>query len=271
MYQQVTKFHALYVASRASDGVNAGGIQYVLGVGKTRADELLRQLYKEGFLYRHRNAMYERGKLIGELEYFTLTRKGHEKVDLFGIRSREHLDSVQAHLHQDARGKHMGLDITAYSNLKALNRKPTDDDYDEKVVIYSDDHFKARLDGMPDGTYETTNDTKETRFRAGSYSGYSHWRSMLAKLALDTTPEYIWEHLSDFEGKPFIELINFSDCEGAIGPKTAKKLAADFAAFEERAEALYKDHEDGNYFLSKYKEWKKAFELAAQNGFVRFH
>lgn len=63
---------------------------------------------------------------------------------------------------------------------------------------------------------------------------------------------------------PFSELINFSDCEGVIGPKTAAKLARDFAAFEAQAEAW------GDDFYDQYLNWEEVFLMAADGGAVAF-
>ena len=55
------------------------------------------------------------------------------------------------------------------------------------------------------------------------------WR-VLAAPKVRTNPEK--------EGLPFVELINFSDCEGVIGPEVAAKLAKDFADYEFSASAF---------------------------------
>lgn len=65
---------------------------------------------------------------------------------------------------------------------------------------------------------------------------------------------------------PFIELINFTDCDGAIGPLVAAKLAADFDAHAEAAKA-------SSYpgFWRLYDDFRIAFHLAADSGAVHFH
>lgn len=147
--------------------------------------------------------------------------------------------------------------------------------------------LEARLDGLHDGSVkpecpgdlavlaETAPVTEDTSFRAGSYSGYNWWREHLCKFALGCEPGELWEDPEDFEGKPFVELINFSDCEGAIGPRTSAKLAADFASHEPRvaswAEAHIEEPDNRGYFIELFGEWKRGFELAAQNGFLIFH
>ncbi len=49
-----------------------------------------------------------------------------------------------------------------------------------------------------------------------------------------------------------------------LGPAVAVKLARDFAAFRERAEAV------GGSFFELYEVWRRAFELTAGNGALRF-
>jgi hypothetical protein len=65
--------------------------------------------------------------------------------------------------------------------------------------------------------------------------------------------------------KPFYELINFSDCEGIIGPEVSTKLYNDFVKFE----VVAKNEEE--YFYRKYKDWMKAFKVASNKGVVSFH
>lgn len=176
----------------------------------------------------------------------------------------------------------MGLDITAYSNLKRIDavfnkdgepvdpttREPIDGDYYQPI---HNPHYD-RADGLTEGVFRYE---KAIGHRAGSYSGYNLWREELAKLAGwplgsyeffgDVRPSHAASAWKATEG-PFFELINFSDCEGTIGAVTSKKLALDFAEYQAKADA----HED-EYFRMKYKEWRAAFELAANAGAVNFH
>jgi len=117
--------------------------------------------------------------------------------------------------------------------------------------------------------------SEEHAFRAGSYSGYNWWRATLSNLAHDVEPQEIWDDYYLWMDQAFVELINFSDAEGTIGPKTAAKLAKDFAFYElqilSRAQQVLADEGEREYFIDAYEEWKRAFELAAQDGFVIFH
>ena len=71
-----------------------------------------------------------------------------------------------------------------------------------------------------------------------------------------------------------MDLIDFADNEGVIGPETSKKLYKDFKDNLKRA-MEYKPDPDvddmSEWFIVKYKVWMKAFELASANGCVQFH
>jgi hypothetical protein len=172
----------------------------------------------------------------------------------------------------------MGLDITAYSQLKHIGWHPFESDQNEgepgpwcyhegHVQTFSYDCFPQSFRGIPilgtrrlqDGTgileggcYAITDGTETHDFRF-SYGGYSAWR---ANLQEQFNPD------RDPDG-PFYELIWFADNEGSIGPEAARDLLADFTMHADR------------YTLpanwpNKFSDWIRAFELAADSGLVRF-
>lgn len=153
----------------------------------------------------------------------------------------------------------MGLDISAYRMLQGPIKGINEDEDEKHVCIRVEEAFVERADGLREGYYLGD---RTFGFRAGSYSGYNHWRNQLAEVAGYGSDEGCWESKSG----PFWELINFSDCQGVIGPITSAKLAADFANYQAKAEA-YGDE----YFLHCYNNWRKAFEIAAGHGAVIFH
>lgn len=172
----------------------------------------------------------------------------------------------------------MGLDITWYRGLKKVENvvfdgdgEPTNVEYYFRPYVNSD--FPGRespLEHREIYTYEEAD--------AGPYIGYgryNHWRDWLAKIAgwpLKSYHQYgkDWpSHCVDCwngETGPFSELINFSDCEGAIGHVVAAKLAKDFAEFDDRAKAA-----DARNFYEHYKQWRLVFVMASDNGAVSFH
>jgi hypothetical protein len=125
--------------------------------------------------------------------------------------------------------------------------------------------FPIQAAGISEGVlYEPAD---KFSFRAGSYSGYNRWRDQLARIAGFADDSDAWENGP--QGKPFYELIHFSDCEGVIGPTIAAKLAKDFADNQPHADAFVGPESD--WFQTKYADWRKAFEMASDNGAVSFH
>lgn len=177
----------------------------------------------------------------------------------------------------------MGLDITAYRKVRLMDTELTrkDEDYYDFVeenggfTTYVNEAFPGRADPILDGRgYET--DEEAFGFRAGSYSGYNDWRNQLAELAgyacVESERPYRGKELRcdesafNADSGPFHELISFSDCEGIIGSVAAKKLAKDFADFQEKADSF-----GDEYFRRKYADWRKACEMAADDGCIKFH
>lgn len=159
----------------------------------------------------------------------------------------------------------MGLDITAYKNLKKVENPILDEDgYPENwesnwlpgaSMKWSESVWPGRGEGVdPDTTYSFE---EEYDFRAGSYSGYNWWRDNLRTIS---------------NGAAFRELIDFADNEGVIGTVVSRKLAEDFESWEGRA-ASYANNlgEEGKYWIDRYRCWKKAFQMASENGAVDFH
>lgn len=171
----------------------------------------------------------------------------------------------------------MGLDISAHSKLvEAPDAAREEDgelvDYDAFVEFYDNPDFPGRFEGLKTSmAYAVEGDSAGL---STGYSRYSAWREELAKLAGYPAGKYEQygqvkeSHCVPCWGGatgPFSEQINFSDCEGTIGPIVCAKLAKDYAEFAEKAEAV------GGYFWEKYQEWKVCFDLGADNGAVRFH
>lgn len=161
----------------------------------------------------------------------------------------------------------MGLDISTYRKLVLANGNEAFDETGELKYeegwhqMFVNHNFPSQADGIEDGKAYRGEEGKG--FRAGSYGGYNRWRETLASIAGYTSPAEVWDNPKP---GPFFELVNFSDCEGVIGPDTSRKLAKDFADFYEKAKAL-----GDEYFFQKYEEWKAAFEFASDSGAVCFH
>jgi hypothetical protein len=162
----------------------------------------------------------------------------------------------------------MGLDVSYFRNATFLRPDPQDDSYDweggSETAAYPNSDFADQADGLVAGVYRVED---SGGFRAGAYSAYNRFREQLAAMA-GYTPEDAWEGRAN--GKPFQELVNFSDCNGMIGPKTSAKLAADFAAHQATAD-VNENWMHVATFADMYRSFRLAFETAAQDGFVQFH
>lgn len=174
----------------------------------------------------------------------------------------------------------MGLDIMAYKNVKFIDAVEGIETVEEYAVIdvngikyqedqfyqlYLDPHFPKQSENLKEYMLLDDDQHSDYSFRAGSYGHYNVWRRNLAKIAGYheegiECDEAAWN--CDFG--PFLELIYFSDCEGAINSKVSAKLLSDFKLYEEQAS------KEGEYFYEKYKCFMEAFEIASENGVVIF-
>jgi hypothetical protein len=205
----------------------------------------------------------------------------------------------------------MGLDISAVSKLEPIEvpediEQWSDEWYDweadqggDVYNVWSSPNFPEQAEGMEDGTY-IARDSQHTSFRAGSYSGYGTWRDWLAQATMGGIlnksggAQSMWDSADGGDyGLPFMELINFSDAEGIIGPVASKKLYYDFRKYEndvmdwmdrmylsrkpidssswDEKEPQPLDKGDFEWFQRQYQEWKNAFRIASDNGIVMFH
>jgi hypothetical protein len=114
---------------------------------------------------------------------------------------------------------------------------------------------------------------------AMGYGWFNRWRERLALLVGITWLHEWWDqaHALEASGReptePFWQLINFSDCEGALGPSVCTRLATDFDAWADRASAIvYSPGIDGASWSRSYETWRKAMHDAARTGgLIEFH
>jgi hypothetical protein len=158
----------------------------------------------------------------------------------------------------------MGLDITAYSNIRVAEGVEPDEDGDIPDdcfwVFTNGEEFPEHAGELKDGTIYRYD--RAFGFCPGSYRRYNLWRDSLAVMAGYGSAKIVWEQ--SLSG-PFSELISFSDCDGIIGHKFAAKLARDFAELDKKARGF-----SSTEFYAKYQDWRRAFELAANLGAVKF-
>jgi hypothetical protein len=178
----------------------------------------------------------------------------------------------------------MGLDITVYTGTRKVVGErargileaecPDDAAYAQGLTIpYINPDFPGREEGVESGAvYEYEGSWS---FRAGSYSGHGQFRMSLCRMmGYGKFLRFVRSPEREVEGpkRPFEELINFSDCEGTLGPVVAARLAKDFADHEERAKEFAGGLHHDAYFLERYADWKKAFEdVVEHGGYVEFH
>jgi hypothetical protein len=161
----------------------------------------------------------------------------------------------------------MGLDIVAFEHANPVIACDQDqEEHDNHIVAWVDKNMERSLRGLEIGRcYDVAGD--DIGFRAGSYSGYNEWREALAQRALGLSAFAVWEDPPRFVEQPFFELINFSDCQGTIGPDAASDLAGDFGALRARIAAQpLPDPDEEAWFMDVYGQFQEAFELAASGG-----
>ena len=163
----------------------------------------------------------------------------------------------------------MGLDIISISKIEKSDNE--DGFYIDKITEktkYNHNH------NYGEGWYESGVDSKTFDFRAGSYSTYSQFRQVLSKAILGCSPETVWLKEEEMKDAPFFELINFSDCDGYMGPEVAEKLYNDFLAHAKQfVSYVYKNIDDVNsreFLTIKYDNWAKACHNAKEGGILIF-
>lgn len=193
----------------------------------------------------------------------------------------------------------MGLDITAYKNVKLVESPEFDEDGDithpeNGVKIYGSgaEHPWVQADDLEVGqVYEY--EGRLSGYRS-PYSTYSTLRDELARIAgyeeyknLDGyrdgrfyAARVIHEWVENDKQGLLAELIFFSDCDGEIGTKTCRKILADLMHVQKLNDVC-----KVNVGKLQYQDKKpldprnerllddlvETFVYAAQDGFVRFH
>lgn len=98
------------------------------------------------------------------------------------------------------------------------------------------------------------------------HGSYGAWRHELAQIAGFQSAHDLWTDVD--LNAPFVELINFSDCEGSLGAAVCAKLAKDFEQFKEQATPKWADNP---WSHEVYGNFHKAFKQAGErNGLVQF-
>lgn len=167
----------------------------------------------------------------------------------------------------------MGLDVTAYRQLKLEPEARADADGSAPEGMWcpgasmewSEKQWPGRADGIPDANAYYSYSDADALIRY-SYGTHGDFRENLAQLAGFADAKEVW---NDPRPGPFVELINFADNEGVIGPAVARKLAADFA--DNHAEAERRFAKDHPWMWSCYQKWEAACDMAGDGGALEFH
>lgn len=197
----------------------------------------------------------------------------------------------------------MGLSVEYYSQIEPVKSALPNGcvcgecDLDDEACCICDEYVQAKfIDGFSsqyeglerDAVYKSNGEQGE--FYGLSCSGYTDFRDALAKMVgypmatlnvyrEGPTEKHLW---GAFEAKsgPFLEQLNFPDCDTCIGPAASKRLYDDYVKFERMAKSFHIEENylfadvmkdaDGTMFYRVYKQFMKAFEVALDDGLVSF-
>jgi hypothetical protein len=167
----------------------------------------------------------------------------------------------------------MGLSIYAISNIKLSGNIIDDEPTDKDINVYPGTF--NRIAGLEVGLYQASNKSNEFDFHAGSYGTYNWFRRNLSTAIFGVSSEDIWLKSEAYEGRPFFELIEFSDCDGVIGPEVSKKLHEDFETHRSSMikyclDNFIDDDHSYEYTMGVYDNFSKAFKIASNGGLVLF-
>jgi hypothetical protein len=167
----------------------------------------------------------------------------------------------------------MGLSIYAISKIKLSGNIIDDEPTDKDINVYPGTF--NRISGLEVGLYQETDKSKHHDFQAGAYSTYNWFRRNLSTAIFGVAPEKIWLNTEAYEGRPFFELIEFSDCDGIIGPDVSKKLHQDFETHRPNMikfclENFIDDDQSYESVMDTYDNFTTAFKIASDGGLVLF-
>lgn len=161
----------------------------------------------------------------------------------------------------------MGLDVLYCRHVEPISAEEAKrrEEAGGLCARYSvtDERFLPRLAGLEAEFVAPADGEEFQSFRAGSYGAYTQWRDRLSMVMLGAIPDEVWQQPALFEEMPFYPLIDFSDCEGCIGPKVSARLAGDFVANSSR----FAEHPlVGAFSVKTYENFMAAFLAAGGSG-----
>lgn len=107
-----------------------------------------------------------------------------------------------------------------------------------------------------------------------SYGTYNDIRDYISRYAIGKPSREVWGDCSDLKDNepyphPLCHIINFSDCEGFIGPKAVKEMAEYLQIHEcEIYEKFKKDHDEGEdtFYSNVFINLSKGIRETARHG-----
>lgn len=159
----------------------------------------------------------------------------------------------------------MGLDITAYRQIKKREPQPAADVevYPNGVRFRANTDFPRQAEGVEESpiVYDYA---QAFDFHVGPYSGYNKMRDAVCVAVHGLSAASFWDLLAvNREPKDLHDWINFSDCEGVIGSKCAAKLAEQWRRNADNiVKAIGAEH---------YAVWQVAFDMASDGGAIQYH
>lgn len=151
----------------------------------------------------------------------------------------------------------MGLDVCALRIIKPSNEE------DGYYILRNDFEQGNQLEKFEEGYYEAE---KGLFSFCCSYGFFRFFRALLCNMVNKCDVEILWKNPEKYFGTPFLEMINYSDCEGDFDYVVAEKLYNDFCEYEENAKI-----ELGDMF-SYYLDYKNVLkECVDIKGVVHYY
>lgn len=163
----------------------------------------------------------------------------------------------------------MGLDVYSYKGLfEAVGNEALNSDgrvnYEGgwfRIVV--DPDFPGREDHLKDQHLYNAKERDDFGLAYGAFQEFREWLAILAGW-----PDY--DAAVEADEGPFWELLCFGDTDGTFGPITSAKLARDFATYQAKAFDVEHKGYDDEHHRDYYSYFREAFEMASENGAVRF-
>jgi hypothetical protein len=129
--------------------------------------------------------------------------------------------------------------------------------------------FPLGQEGLKTGCYVPGKGGRSFSFEI-HYSDYVRWFDELYRMLYGVDVEGICGQFRRYRGKPFIKFVDVpcaSDGQ-TIGPKMSAKFHGDFVTFAHKARKHFTQTEELTWMWDVYRDFRKAFKIASNDGFV---